>query len=1017
MADIRCKSMNMDERKALVSRLVQQFKENENFYLSKDFVESEARSKFIDPLLEALGWDVKNEKGARHDKQEVITEDRVVIAGQVKHPDYTLCYGGERKIYIEAKQPSIDLKSNPEPALQVRRYAYTSKMPIAILTDFQEFAVYDTRIKPKANDNASTSRIEYLTYEQYVEHFEELYNRISWEAVDLGKFDTYWETNRDKKGTATVDNDILQLIEKWRVLLAEDIALHNEEIDEFNLTSSVQKIIDRILFIRICEDKEIEERGTLKKIAEAKSGVYETLKSLFATANDKFNAGLFATDNYLDSLIVQDKTLATIINALYFPECQYEFSVLPVEILGSIYERFLGKIIRFTRKTKSGHGIEIIEKPEVQKAGGVYYTPPYIVRYIVKQTIGKKIEGKTPEQLAKMHFVDPACGSGSFLVGAYQYLLDWHLNYYLENPEKFEKANKIYKDATTKEYKLSIEEKRNILLNNIFGVDIDAQAVEVTKLSLFLKLLENEGRSLSSTGQQSLFRASDLNAKILPSMMNNIKCGNSLIGSNYYEDKDLTLFGIQEQRKVNVFDWDKQFPQVFAEGGFDCVIGNPPYLRVQGLRENYEDESKFYEQEYKSATGRFDFYVLFMERGFSLINKNGILSFILPHKFINADFGIGIRSFIYNNKALNYLVHFGAEQVFANASVYTCIIGLSHGNKEFDFVQVNPKEIENDLNYEKINEEKLSSVEKWNLAVSDDNQILDKINLLPYRVKDVFKGILQGIVSGDNKAFYLEDCVIKGKYVEGFCTITESRIQIEKEICKPIFTGKTIARYELNNKDEYIIYPYHLNNDKTVFYTEKELRTCFPKCYEYFSSIKKRLSSRGTASMKYPIWYALWNARNILNLTTKKIFTPDICYGSSMVYDDNGCFHNDTSYGLVLKEPDELLYKAYLAILNSSLTWFFLQKTGTSLRGGYFRFKTKYLEPFPLPDLDEQSAQKLSSLAEQQLSTHKQLAEAKSDADKNLLEQRIQILDSQINAVVYKLYGLTSEEIKIVEGK
>ena len=1017
MADIRCKSMNMDERKALVSRLVQQFKENESFYLSKDFVESEARSKFIDPLLEALGWDVKNEKGARHDKQEVITEDRVVIAGQVKHPDYTLCYGGERKIYIEAKQPSIDLKSNPEPALQVRRYAYTSKMPIAILTDFQEFAVYDTRIKPKANDTAATSRIEYLTYEQYVEHFEELYNRISWEAVDLGKFDTYWETNRDKKGTATVDNDILQLIEKWRVLLAEDIALHNEEIDEFNLTSSVQKIIDRILFIRICEDKEIEERGTLKKIAEAKSGVYETLKSLFATANDKFNAGLFATDNYLDSLIVQDKTLATIINALYFPECQYEFSVLPVEILGSIYERFLGKIIRFTRKTKSGHGVEIIEKPEVQKAGGVYYTPPYIVRYIVKQTIGKKIEGKTPEQLAKMHFVDPACGSGSFLVGAYQYLLDWHLNYYLENPEKFEKANKIYKDATTKEYKLSIEEKRNILLNNIFGVDIDAQAVEVTKLSLFLKLLENEGRSLSSTGQQSLFRASDLNAKILPSMMNNIKCGNSLIGSNYYEDKDLTLFGIQEQRKVNVFDWDKQFPQIFAEGGFDCVIGNPPYLRVQGLRENYEDESKFYEQEYKSATGRFDFYVLFMERGFSLINKNGILSFILPHKFINADFGIGIRSFIYNNKALNYLVHFGAEQVFANASVYTCIIGLSHGNKEFDFVQVNPKEIENDLNYEKINEEKLSSVEKWNLAVSDDNQILDKINLLPYRVKDVFKGILQGIVSGDNKAFYLEDCVIKGKYVEGFCTITESRIQIEKEICKPIFTGKTIARYELNNKDEDIIYPYHLNNDKTVFYTEKELRTCFPKCYEYFSSIKKRLSSRGTASMKYPIWYALWNARNILNLTTKKIFTPDICYGSSMVYDDNGCFHNDTSYGLVLKEPDELLYKAYLAILNSSLTWFFLQKTGTSLRGGYFRFKTKYLEPFPLPDLDEQSAQKLSSLAEQQLSTHKQLAEAKSDADKNLLEQRIQILDSQINAAVYKLYGLTSEEIKIVEGK
>lgn len=1015
MAEIRCKTMTMDERKNLVARLVEQFKENEKFYTSKDFVEAEARNKFIDPLLEALAWDVKNEKGARHDRQEVITEDRVVIAGQVKHPDYTLCYGGERKIYVEAKQPSVDLKTNPEPALQVRRYAYTSKMPIAILTDFQELAIYDTRIKPKPTDTAATARIEYLTYIQYVDHFEELFNRISWEAVDLGKFDTYWETSRDKKGTATVDNDILQMIEKWRILLAEDIALHNEEIDEFNLTSSVQKIIDRILFLRICEDKEIEERGTLKKLAESKSGVYNALKELFSYANEKFNAGLFATDNYLNSLSVQDKTLSAIINALYFPECQYEFSVLPVEILGSIYERFLGKIIRFTRKTKSGHGVEIIEKPEVQKAGGVYYTPPYIVRYIVKQTIGKKIEGKTPEQVSKMHFVDPACGSGSFLVGAYQYLLDWHLNYYLENTTKFEKAGKIYKDAATKEYKLSIEEKKSILLNNIYGVDIDAQAVEVTKLSLFLKLLENEGKSLSKTGQIQLFRTSDAQSKILPSMVNNIKCGNSLIGTDYYNDKDLALFDIKEQRKVNPFDWEKEF----AFGGFDCVIGNPPYLRVQGLRENYEDESNFYELKYKSATGRFDFYILFMERGFSLLNKDGILSFILPHKFINSDFGTGIRKFIYDNKALNYLVHFGAEQVFAQASVYTCIIGLSHGNKEFDFAQINPKEIENGVQFEKIEEETLVYVEKWNIAISEDNKILEKLNLLPYHVTDIFKGIYQGIVSGDNKAFYLEDCKITENCIEGFSITVESRVQIEKEICKPIYTGKTISRYELIDKKEYIIYPYHLVDGKTVFYTEKELKEKFPKCFEYFSSIKKRLSSRGTASMKYPIWYGLWNPRNIQNLTAKKIFTPDICYGSTMAYDYVGYFHNDTSYGLVLKNPDEKLYKAYLAVFNSSITWYFLQKTGTPLRGGYFRFKTKYLEPFPLPELDNPTSQKLASLTDQIIATKQQLASACSisGVDRKMLEQRVQILDTQINALVYKLYGLTPEEIAIVEGK
>ena len=199
----------------------------------------------------------------------------------------------------------------------------------------------------------------------------------------------------------------------------------------------------------------------------------------------------------------------------------------------------------------------------MQKAGGVYYTPPYIVRYIVEQTIGKKIAGKTPEKIANMRFLDTACGSGSFLVGAYQYLLDYHLSFYLQESAKWEKTGKIYKDATTHEYKLAIEEKRAILLNNIFGVDIDAQAVEVTQLSLFLKLLENEGRSLSKTGQAQLFRASEIKAKILPSMMNNIKCGNSLIGSDYYDDKDLMLFDIAEQRKINVFDWEPQFPQVF----------------------------------------------------------------------------------------------------------------------------------------------------------------------------------------------------------------------------------------------------------------------------------------------------------------------------------------------------------------------------------------------------------------------------------------------------------------------
>ena len=322
------------------------------------------------------------------------------------------------------------------------------------------------------------------------------------------------------------------------------------------------------------------------------------MQRFFENANAKFNAGLFASDQWLDELAIADKTLISIINALYYLECQYEFSVLPVEILGSIYERFLGKIIRFTRKTKNGHSIEILEKPEVQKAGGVYYTPPYIVKYIVENTIGKKLAGRTPDDVSRLRFVDPACGSGSFLVGAYQYLLDWHLDWYYAEARRAqaEKKGRIYKDAATQGYKLSIEEKKRILLNNIYGVDIDAQAVEVTKLSLFLKLLENEGKALSATGQAALFRTSDIQAKILPDMSHNIKCGNSLIGTDYYTGKDLTLFGIEEQRKVNAFDWDAQFPGIFADGGFDCVIGNPPYVRIQTLNDTNSESVEYYNE-------------------------------------------------------------------------------------------------------------------------------------------------------------------------------------------------------------------------------------------------------------------------------------------------------------------------------------------------------------------------------------------------------------------------------------
>ena len=297
-------------------------------------------------------------------------------------------------------------------------------------------------------------------------------------------------------------------------------------------------------------------------------------------------------------LKIDDKVLQDILQNLYYPDSPYVFREIPSDILGQVYERFLGKVIQLT----AGHQAKVEEKPEVRKAGGVYYTPTYIVDYIVQNTVGKLLEGKSPKEVTRLKILDPACGSGTFPLGAYQYLLDWHLKWYTDHePEKLAagKEPAIYQSKDG--WRLTTSKKKEILLNNIHGVDIDPQAVEVTKLSLLLKVLEGESQETIGS-QLGMFKE-----RVLPDLGRNIKCGNSLIGSDYYQDRQLTMLIDEEERyRVNAFDWKTEFPQVFIQGGFDVVMGNPPYIRIQRLQENYGDQIEYFVSKYKSAVKRFD---------------------------------------------------------------------------------------------------------------------------------------------------------------------------------------------------------------------------------------------------------------------------------------------------------------------------------------------------------------------------------------------------------------------------
>jgi len=937
--------------------------------------------------------------------------------------------------------------------LQVRRYARSAGLPIAILTDFQEFAIYDARVKTSGKDTASTARIEYLTYDQYEEKFEELYNRISWDAVDLGHFDSYFESAKDKRGTASIDEELLEMIERWRVLLAEDIALHNEEMSEEELTSCVQKIIDRLLFLRICEDKEIEPIQQLQKLIEKKTqrgtvcdnkadgsgkesnfsiahdsdlakrasnsknkdtvppsnvSIYDTLKTLFGTCESRFNAGLFKNDEALNALKIQDKTLGTIISELYYPSCEYEFSVIPVEILGSIYERFLGKIIRFKRKTRNGHSVEIIEKSEVQKAGGVYYTPSYIVDYIVRKTIGKKIEGaKNLEEVARLKVCDPACGSGSFLVGAYQYLLDWHLDHYYKEERRVasEKMGVIYKDASTQEWKLDIEEKRRILLTHIFGVDIDAQAVEVTKLSLFLKLLENEGSALSKHGQASLFKTSELK-KILPSMHENIKCGNSLVSDDdlLKSQKGEEWLTLEEQKKLNIFNWKNEFASVFDDGGFDCIIGNPPYVKEYTNKGcfNILHNSPYYQ-------GKMDLWYFFGVLAVKFIKENGLAGFIAPNNWNTNEGASLFRNFVLENAKILKYVDFGNYKVFKNASIQTMIYIIKKTRRNEKYL----------TKYSRLNNEKASiqevvdflndtkgkktkEVTKFqaeivkhecmnNYILFLDSKIVDVLRRIKERSDASFESgeIIQGIVGAPDESFLIGDLSLFD--------------DIEKAFIKPYYTG-LVDRYLCKKTDQYIIYL----SDKN--FKDQKL-SHYPNFEKHFAQFKKVLKD---AKIKYKTpnkpYYYLHRERDesFFKEGVEKIISqgrtlfPRFYYTCDAFYPSRALFVIKTS---------RFNLKSLVAILNSSVICFWLRYKG-KMQGNNFQVDKVPLLSLPLLRTTKEDDEKLSSLVDEIIGTHKQLNATKFDSEKKFLAQRIDLLDRKINTIVCDLYGVSEEEIR-----
>lgn len=595
--------------------------------------------------------------------------------------------------------------------------------------------------------------------------------------------------------------------------------------------------------------------------------------------------------------------------------------------------------------------------------------------------------------------------------------------------------------------------KLYLIENCIYGVDIQPIAIQISKLRFFISLVVDQKTNTNPVDNFGIRPLPNLEAKFV--------AANTLIG---LEKKEATLFDSEEIKKkekelvlakhkifgaktvrtkrkykdrvaelrveianmikeanyirneeaLQLAEWDMfnqnaSSPFFDSEwmfginNGFDIVIGNPPYLRVQGLRENYQKESKYYEKKYKSATGRFDFYVLFMECGFNMLTTNGVLSYIIPHKFINSDFGIGIRKLIYETNAMQYLVHFGSESIFENAKVYTCIIGLSRNNSSFRFAPIKPKQL-GSINYEIIPESRLANYTRWDFQQASGSSILDKLKSMPYRLKDIVSVCSQGTVSMGDDLYMLKGDVV-GNYFIGYSEQLKKEVRLESGIMRPELKGEDVKRYEPLRNSYWLIYPHHQVNGKTVPYEEHEMQELFPLTYEYLLPYKKELIEKKIRYKTNPkYWYALHRSRDIQMFEQPKIITAEISYGCNMTYDTTYMYHATTCYTILLNERNNEKSLAFLGLFNSRLLWYFLSETGNVLRGGYFRFKTKYLEPFPIPEIPDDVADLLSKKVQTVL-----------DAKSVDITAETKTIENEINLLVYHLYGLTYDEALVVD--
>lgn len=930
--------MDKNDAKAQISSLIERYKEvaaNREKYKTTN--EETTKNRFIEPLFVALGWDIENKN-----QRDEVTFEYGISKGRV---DYGFKLDGVFRFLLEAKA----LKENLERVDFIKQaidYAYNKKCTWAVLTDFESVRIYNATIKTKS---PAKSHFLTLRWNEYLEKFDSLW-LLSREAFEKGILDK--EAERDPKPKkAPIDKQLLHDFTVFRRLLSNDISKLNQgkkSLTPEDLDEAVQRILDRLIFIRYCEDKELEPLRLInlrEHVNERQGQVAKALRDIFELYNNNYDSKIFRP-HLCDSLEIDNAVLYDVIEGLYTTKdgsISYDFSAIEADMLGTIYEQYLGHVLKKTEKRAT-----LTKDQTRRKEHGVYYTPTQVVGYIVKNTIGKLLENgnnnSKHNKLDKIRILDPAAGSGSFLIKAFDVL-----NSYYATHDKDYDQTKLDTSIEENAY-ANYGKKLEIVQNHIFGVDLDRQAVEVAQLNLLLKLAEKGRR--------------------LPLLQQNIKEGNSLIDSSFLED----------DKPMN---WSEEFPEVMANGGFDIIIGNPPYGA-----EISEGQKEFIKKNYKSATGRYDSYYYFIEKGIHLLKDGGLLGFIVPDTWLTNLQTQNLREIMLSRCSIVRIVSL-PQKVFPDANVDTCIVILKKESDEAArlknkvAVAILDKDADlGNLLRNTLESEFMVMQKNWlsdkrrlfNIYQSTSNSLVDKIK------KDCEKDcILLGKISEMTRGI---NPYAKSELIEKFGKVKGTQI-VKNRIWhsdtkkgseyKKELVGSDIGRYSL-----------HWKSGQWIRYGQWLSRPRDPKFFTFPHLVVQRirnpkLKTRIVATFVDPK-HEYYNNSGLTNITII-----------------------DKAYSI----------KYVLAILNSKLmNWYYRQ---------FFRdvnIKPEDLRELPIKKLDFEAQKPLIDLVDKMLTLNEKLVDfgSRRTDERATIEDKIKKVDEEIECLVYRLYNIAPEEEKVIEA-